>query len=270
MSGEVSYFSRFFVKFVEIIAAGVASAVTAYLLAHFGGLLSSPTPVSAPATPTASEIIAKPSAPAAVTEHAAPAQDAPEAKLAPKAEKDPKVAPPRKHTKSDTSVVEKEPRNHKSAETLVRDALTKFDANRRVLPDMPDRTEAPSGQVDNAPPRQANVPLQQGDVGPRPDVPASRGSEMAPNAASIPLPPVQPAPVPGADPRTRPLDARTAPPSASSPEVAVPHPLPAAEENKAAFSPRKRVPDMERPEPPAAIGDPEPPRPPMPVGAPAQ
>jgi hypothetical protein len=45
MSGEVSYFSRFFVKFVKIIAAGLASAISAYLLAHFGGLLlSSPTP----------------------------------------------------------------------------------------------------------------------------------------------------------------------------------------------------------------------------------
>ena len=34
MSGEVSYFSRFFVKFVEIIAAGLASAISAYLLAR--------------------------------------------------------------------------------------------------------------------------------------------------------------------------------------------------------------------------------------------
>jgi hypothetical protein len=50
MSGEVSYFSRFFVKFVEISAAGLASAISAYLLAHLGGLLSSsPTPASAPA-----------------------------------------------------------------------------------------------------------------------------------------------------------------------------------------------------------------------------
>jgi hypothetical protein len=32
MSGEVSYFSRFFVKFVKIIAAGLASAISAYLL----------------------------------------------------------------------------------------------------------------------------------------------------------------------------------------------------------------------------------------------
>jgi hypothetical protein len=37
MSGEVSYFSRFFVKFVEIIGAGLASAVCAYMLAHYGG-----------------------------------------------------------------------------------------------------------------------------------------------------------------------------------------------------------------------------------------
>jgi hypothetical protein len=29
MSGEVSYFSRFFMKFVEIIAAGLASAISA-------------------------------------------------------------------------------------------------------------------------------------------------------------------------------------------------------------------------------------------------
>ena len=54
MSGEVPYFSRFLVKFVEIIAAGFASAISAYLLAHFGGvLLSYPTPASAAVTPTA-------------------------------------------------------------------------------------------------------------------------------------------------------------------------------------------------------------------------
>ena len=63
MSSEVSYLSRFFVKFVEVIAAGVATAISAYLLAHFGGLLPpSPTSVSAPAPtavqvgPTASEV----------------------------------------------------------------------------------------------------------------------------------------------------------------------------------------------------------------------
>ena len=64
MSGEVSYFSRFFVKFVEIIGAGLASAVCAYMLAHFGGLLSSsPTPASAPAL-TAIQLGPTPSEPA--------------------------------------------------------------------------------------------------------------------------------------------------------------------------------------------------------------
>ena len=56
MSGEVSYLSRFFVKFVEVIAAGVATAISAYLLAHFGGLLPAPAPVTAVQVgPTASE-----------------------------------------------------------------------------------------------------------------------------------------------------------------------------------------------------------------------
>jgi len=56
MSGESSYFSRFFVKFVEVSAAGLASAICAYLLAHFGGLLPAPAPATAvQAGPTASE-----------------------------------------------------------------------------------------------------------------------------------------------------------------------------------------------------------------------
>ena len=46
MSGENSYFSRFFVKFVEVSAAGLASAICAYLLAHFGGLLPAPAPAT--------------------------------------------------------------------------------------------------------------------------------------------------------------------------------------------------------------------------------
>jgi len=41
---NVSYFSRFFLKFVEIIAAGLATAVSGYLIAHFSGVLSSPGP----------------------------------------------------------------------------------------------------------------------------------------------------------------------------------------------------------------------------------
>ena len=115
MSGEVSYLSRFFVKFVEVIAAGVATAISAYLLAHFGGLLPPSTPVSAPAPtavqvgPTASEVAesrrAQPTPPvaaAAVNEQRAVPQqdtDAPVAQVT-----DAKALPPRKRTKTDTSV----------------------------------------------------------------------------------------------------------------------------------------------------------------------
>jgi type IV secretory pathway VirB10-like protein len=146
MSGEVSYFSRFFVKFVEVIAAGVATAISAYLLAHFGGLLPPPsTPVSAPAPtavqvgPTASEVAesrrAQPTPPvaaAAVNEQRAVPQqdtDAPVAQPALKPVTDAKALPPRKRTKTDTSVSEKEPRQ-KSAEALARAALANVDANR--------------------------------------------------------------------------------------------------------------------------------------------
>jgi hypothetical protein len=181
MSGEVSYFSRFFVKFVEIIAAGLASAISAYLLAHF---VSSPTPASPP-TVTAVQVApnavaaqpAPPAAAAAASEHPAP-QDSPEAKLVPKTGRDAKVLPPRKHTKTDTSVAGKEPRNQKSAEEQVRAALANVDANRRVPADPaigPDFTDTRSVPADDVPPRQASVPSQQPGVPPRSvDVPPRR------------------------------------------------------------------------------------------------
>jgi hypothetical protein len=46
---NVSYFGRFFLKFIEIIAAGLATAVSGYLIAHLSGVLPSAGP--APAAP---------------------------------------------------------------------------------------------------------------------------------------------------------------------------------------------------------------------------
>jgi hypothetical protein len=46
VSAEESYFSRFLMKFIEIIAAGLATAVSGYLIAHLTGAL--PPPASAP------------------------------------------------------------------------------------------------------------------------------------------------------------------------------------------------------------------------------
>ena len=43
-----SFFKRFAVKFIEVVGAGIATALSGYLLAHFSGYWSSP--ASAPAT----------------------------------------------------------------------------------------------------------------------------------------------------------------------------------------------------------------------------
>src|SRR3954454_6651929 len=74
-----------------------------------------------------------PAAAAAVNKQSpAPQQDtdAPVAQPARKAVKDAKALPPRKHTKTDTSVAEKEPRGEKSLEALARASLANVDANR--------------------------------------------------------------------------------------------------------------------------------------------
>jgi hypothetical protein len=263
MSGEVSYFSRFFVKFVEIIAAGLASAISAYLLAHF---VSSPTPASPPTVtavqvaPNASGVAAQPApaaAAAAASEHPSP-QGSPEAKLVPKTGRDAKVLPPRKHTKTDTSVAGKEPRNQKSAEEQVRAALANVDANRRVPAVGPDLTDTRSVPADDVPARQASVPSQQpGVLPPSIDPQPRRTSEPAPNAANFL---VQPPPAPGADLRPRSPDIRTTSPSVSP---VAPQPMPSADQDKDAFSALKRIPDLLRPDPSGAAGEPL--RPPMPV-----
>src|SRR5260370_16548497 len=116
MAGENSCFARFLVKFVEVSAAGLATAISAYALAHLGGLLpSSTTPTSAPATavqvsPTASEVAerlrAKPTPPAAagaVNKQSAAQQqdtDATVAQPTPTAPNDANPLPPRHHPKT--------------------------------------------------------------------------------------------------------------------------------------------------------------------------
>lgn len=61
ISDDVPYLSRFLTKLIEIIAAGLATAVSGYLIAHLSGILSSPAPPQAPA-PAAAIIAVGPSA----------------------------------------------------------------------------------------------------------------------------------------------------------------------------------------------------------------
>ena len=273
MSGEVPYFSRFLVKFVEIIAAGFASAISAYLLAHFGGvLLSYPTPAPAPVTPTASlladSVRAQPIpllAVAPVNERRAVPQkdiDAPAVQPAANAGKEAKTLPLRKHAKTATSVAEKGPRGQKSVEVLTRAALANIDADRPAPVDAPigpglNDTRA---RVDAIQPRQASVPPRQADVVPRPvDLPPRAAAiNAAPPAADAQ--PVQLRPATGTNLQPRSPDVRaTVDPQLSG---AAPQPAP-ADQDKDVFSALKRIPDLLRPEPPMPIG--EAPRPPMPV-----
>jgi hypothetical protein len=290
MSGENSYFSRFFVKFVEVSAAGLASAICAYLLAHFGGLLPAPAPVTAVQVgPTASETSesrrAQPSP--SVEQRSAPQRDTDAAVAQPalKSVKDPKAVAPRKRTQTDTSVTEKEP-HQKSAEVLARAALANVDANRPAPPDAligPGLTDTPAPA--DIPPHRANAPPRQADVGPPQPVAApsrAGGMEVAPHAADVQPQAVEISPATGANiqPRARdvrpdpvtPVDLQSRPvaavprsPRADPPlEIGAPQQPPTADQDKGVFSALKRTPDLLRPDPPASTG--ETPRPPMPVG----
>jgi hypothetical protein len=78
---NTSYLSRFFLKFVEIIAAGLATAVSGYLIAHLSGALpsSSPAPATAviqvpPSANTVPDLPAEPNTSGASTISNAPSQ----------------------------------------------------------------------------------------------------------------------------------------------------------------------------------------------------
>src|SRR4029079_13395176 len=89
------YFSRFTVKFTEILAVGMATAVSGYLIAHVSGFLSSPAPspilpapnagqvtVNHPAPPSAGAVnVNNPAAPSLPVQSASPGQPAPPAPL---------------------------------------------------------------------------------------------------------------------------------------------------------------------------------------------
>ena len=44
MTSEGSFLSRLTIRFLEVFAAGLATAVSGYLIAHFAGYLAAPTP----------------------------------------------------------------------------------------------------------------------------------------------------------------------------------------------------------------------------------
>jgi hypothetical protein len=242
MSGDVSVLSRFTVKFVEIIAAGLATAASGYLIAHLSGALSSP--VSGPAqaviqaAPNASSP-AQSSLPISGDlgeQHTAAKQEAASPVQQP-ARPAAKIALPRKHTEAATSAAESK-RDQESLAARVRDALANVDASRTGLP------AAPTRDVRLDPASPASQPQSPADL--------SRGAVTGaapPSTGELRSVPAQPA-------QSNPLTVETQ----SRPAVQ-PSPLPPAETETGIVSTLEHV---LRHDPLA--GSEEAPRPPMPVG----
>jgi hypothetical protein len=242
---EESYLSRFFAKFVEIVAAGFATACSAYLIAQLVG----PPPAAVP-TPAAVAVgsavagapvqPALPGATAVADEQRSaprPAADAAPAQPVPKAARTATSAPQTpapKDVKTSTAAA----RGEKSAEALARAALANLDADRAVPADAPIR-------------RASTAPVAAAPV------------EVVPRATE--LPPPRPADMPP------PPAAAEAPPrhvAVVDPEIAAPRPETPAEEGKGLFSFPKRMLGLLRPGTPS-LAD-EAPRPPLPVGTAAR
>ena len=213
MSGDVSVLSRFTVKFVEIIAAGLATAASGYLIAHLSGALSSP--VSGPAqvviqaAPNTSPPAQSPSPISGDLgeQHTAAKQEAASPVQQP-ARPAAKIALPRKHTETATSAAESK-RDQESLAARVRDALANVDASRTGL------AAAPTRDVRLDPASPASQPQSPDDLsrgavtGAAPPSTGELRSVPAQPAQSNPLtvetqsrPAVQPSPLPPAETET--------------------------------------------------------------------
>jgi hypothetical protein len=182
-SAEVSYFSRFLVKFFEIIAAGLATAVSGYLIAHLSGALSSPAPTPAAAvnqmTPSSSVpsiLPPQPNSPVSLDTNKQPAApqrvDASPVTQPGQTMADiKKVEGPRKRGENATNAAES---NHQQKPLLarVRAALANVDAKRTdpldAVPPHPADVTRPSAtaqpQPITAPPAITNPPITAGEV----------------------------------------------------------------------------------------------------------
>jgi nicotinate-nucleotide--dimethylbenzimidazole phosphoribosyltransferase len=128
VADEASYLSRFTLKFAEIMAAGIATAVSGYLIAHLGGFLSTTAPAPTPAAvEVAPRVVAVPKA---ETVSPPAAADAGALRATPAHEAAPQAAAPARTTanaaaaparKRDTSAAEARPREKEAVEAKPRD-----------------------------------------------------------------------------------------------------------------------------------------------------
>jgi hypothetical protein len=243
-SGEFSVFSRFLVKFVEIIAAGLATAVSGYLIAHLSGAFSSPVPLPARAVIEDAPNAVPPAPPPSSIfgdrddQHAGPKQEvtaSPVPQPAPPVNTA-KTAPPHKHAETATTAAD-------SLAARVRAALATIDANR-------------TGQL--AVPPQGEVRLNPTSAAPPQAQPSADSSRSAVTGTAVRTA-VQPGSVPAQQTQPNPLVTVEVP---SQPVAAVQPPAaPSAEKETGVFSGLEQ---MLRHDP--LVGSEDAPRPPMPVG----
>jgi hypothetical protein len=291
---KVSYFSRFTMKFLEICAASIATAVGGYLVAHVGGYLPwptrelAPTPAAIQAVPSGSGVVSKtsraqpPQPPHPVPPASADAEE-PRPAAAPDAGPAAKRAvrtnaiqgaPSHRPITADTDAPEGKPHEAESVEAQVRAALEKVDAHRPASPDVGPQTVSlpPAPPTAAAEPRPAESPVlgTAGAVAVTPPAaeavvvapPAAAAAVVTPPAAEAAREPVQQVPV-QPEPLT-PVEIKSLP-VASVEASPPPEPAPSAhEEDKGILSTLKKIPEMFRPTSGAVSADP--PRPPLPVG----
>jgi hypothetical protein len=283
VADRVSFFSRFTMKFVEVIGAGIATAITGYLIAHLGGFWPAPAPAALQSAPSVSTISktsifkssrAQPVAPVATDadakEHAAkptagPSRDANAPTAQPARATAAATATPLPARKSATDIgaieskprdAEGKPRDAESVEEQVRAALAKVDAMRPRPP------EPAAHQLEISPATPA-VAIQ-----PRPAEPAVGSIAAVPPAAAIApqlapqpaqLAPVAPLPLGTVEIKSQPVADVAATPTPPAPDNA----QASAPEDKGILATLKKIPDMLRP---ASGATTTPPRPPLPVG----
>lgn len=299
MADEASYFSRFTLKFAEIMAAGIATAVSGYLIAHLGGFLSTTAPAPAPAAiEAAPRVVAVPltvtvSPPAAADAgepRATPAHEASPPAMAPARTTANAAAPARKRDTSaaeakardkgaveakprDKEAADAKPREKEAAESKARDKDDKESVEARVRAALanvdaskPAPAEAP------APPRQARIPPAPSAAAAQPlpaEAPLTTGAiTAAPRAAeAVPQPapqaPAEPNPLLSVEIKSRPV--ADVPPAAAAQDGAQQASAQEdAKEDKGLLATIKKIPGLLRPASGAATS--EPPRPPLPVG----
>lgn len=264
-----SYLSRFTIKLVEMVAAGIATAVSGYLVAHLGGYLFSTAPV--PATVQVAPTTGGMSKAASTSRRAQPARaasaDAGEKHRAAAPDAAPAAVPvrttatvtpaaaARKPATTDTGADTSKASDEAAVEAQVRAALANVDASRPapVPPELtPHQADVPQTPVAVATPPPAD------NAGGSADAVAPRSADLAP---PVQLAPVQPDPLTTVEIKSRPVA------DVGASAAAAPAQTDAQDNSQGdlgLLSAIKHIPDLLRASSPGS--DEDPPRPPRPVG----